>query len=284
MRSWRQKGLTLIEALVAMALTVVLGVLIWQFIASSLGAHRKGQLSRSAQAGCREMVSLMVGELRSASIPSLSTAVPSTPVFWPGVWGATQENGSLGAFYPRAESTVDGNLMDQVTNRLFYVRAAENVDDTNLDPLARYALVELLVPESNPGTIERRLHSLQGASSLLQLQTMQGADNAPHQGWLLDTTAVSNLAPPTTPDIIYDAGPDSRIAFRVSHLQFQPASDPGRTRFPEPFDPGVFRVEVAVAYDPQLSSAVNQPWPAPEQWSTLRSEVTELRIPSVRTN
>jgi hypothetical protein len=283
MRARYRRGLTLAEGIVALGLTVVMGVLIWKFIASSLGAHRKGQLSRSAQAGTREMISLLTSELRSASVPPLTSPTASTPVFWPGVWGSAQEGGDLGTFYPREESAVDDTTMDRVTNRLFYVRTADNPDETNMDPLASYALVELLVPETNPGMIERRVHSL-AASPLLVAQSVQGADNAPRQGWALDTDEVTNLTPPANPDMIYDAGPDSRVAFRISHLQFEPAADPGRTRNPEIFDPAVFRIEVAVAYDPQLSSAVNQPWPTAEQWDTLRSEVTELRIPSVRSN
>lgn len=277
----RPAGVTLAEGLVALALTVVMGVLIWQFIASSLGAHRKGQLSRSAQAGTREMIRLLVGELRSASIPPLTAPNPTTPVFWPGVWGPAQETANLGAFYPREEITAGGQVYDQATNRVFYVRTAENADENDLDPLARYALVQLLVPEGSPGVIERRVHSLKG-NTLLTRASAQGADNATHDAWILDSSALAGLAAPEQPDVIYDAGPDSRVAFRVSHLRWEPPSDPGRTRNPEPFDPGVFRIEVAVAFDPQLSSAVNIPWPAQEQWDTVRSEVTELRIPSVR--
>jgi hypothetical protein len=273
--------LTLAEALVAVALTVVMGVMIWQFIASSLGAHRKGQLGRSAQAGTREMIGLLTGELRSASVPPLTSPTAASPVFWPGVWGPDQEPGTLGDFYPRQEVSSDGQSSDQVTNRLFYVRAASNPDENDLDPLSRYALVELLVPESNPGRLERRIHSMKGLA-LLTRQGVQGADNGTHQGWILDTAAVRNLTDPGSPDVIYDAGPDSRIAFRVSHLRWEPPSDPGRTRNPEPFDPGMFRVEAVVAFDPQLTSAVNRPWPIQEEWNTMRSEVTELRIPSVR--
>lgn len=280
----RSRGLTMAEALVALFLTVVMGVLIWKFIASSLGAHRKGQLTRSAQAGCRDTISLLVGELRSTSIPPLASPTVTSPVFWPGPWGATQEGTELGgAFYPREESSADGQQRDISTNRLLYVRTIDNADSADLDPLAPYALVELLVPESSPGKIERRVHPLKG-TNLVAVKSVQGADGGPHQAWGIDTVALLALTPPTTPDCVYDAGPDSRVAFRVSHLSFEPANDPGRTRHPEPFDPGTFRIEVAVAYDPQLSSAVNVPWPAQEQWNTLRNETTELRIPSVRSN
>lgn len=282
MRGKGQRGLTLIEGLVAAALAVVLGVLVWQFISSSLGAHRKGQLSRSAQAGTRDMLGLLVGELRSASIPPLTSPSSNSPVFWPGVWGGSQEEGELGSFYPRDEETVGETAMDRVTNRLFYVRAADNPDESELDPLARFALVELLVTPENPGCLERRVHRLHSGASLLHRQSVTGADGTARQGWVLDTTALSSLAAPERADIVYDAGPDSRVAFRVSHPVFEPPSDPGRTRNPELFDPGVFRIEVAVAYDPQISSAVEQPWPEVEQWHTLRSESTELRIPTVR--
>ena len=277
-----ERGLTLAETLVALFLTVVMGVLIWKFISSGLGAHRKGTLSRSAQAGCRETISLLVGELRSASIPPLASPTVTSPVFWPGPWGANQEGTTLGVFYPREESTPPESR-DTATNRLLYVRTAQNADPADLDPLAPYALVELLIPENNPGKIERRVHPLKG-NSLLVTRSVQGADNTPHQAWVVDAAALEGLSPPTSPDIVYDAGPDSRVAFRISHLDFKPPSDPGRTRYPEIFDPGTFRIEVAVAYDPQLTSAVNVPWPAQEQWDTLRNETTELRIPSVRSD
>jgi hypothetical protein len=280
----RSRGLTLIEAIIAAALAVVLGFLMLQFIKSSLGAHRKGQLGRTAQAGTRNLVGLLVSELRSASVPPLTSPVTDTPVFWPGVWGPTQESASLGAFYPREELDEAGKKRDLATNRLFYVRAADNSDSTNMDPLAHYALVELLVPDTAPGRIERRVHPLTGLPQLLQAATVQGADNTNHQGWVLDGATVAALPAPTAPDVLFDGGPDSRVAFRVSHLQFEPPSDPGRTRYPEIYDPGVFRIEVAVAFDPELSSAVNQPWPAADQWEVLRNETTELRIPSVRSN
>lgn len=280
-RPW---GLTLIEGIVAAALAVVLGFLILQFISSSLGAHRKGQLSRTAQAGTRTLVGLLVSELRSASVPPISSPTTTSPVLFPGIWGGQQEPGNLGDFYPREEVEEDGHRRDLVTNRVFYVRAADNSDSANLDPLAQYALVELLVPESNPGVVERRVHSLTSAPSLLTVGDVEGADKAPRRGWMLDLTTIAGLTPPTTPDIVFDAGSDSRVAFRVSHREFDPPSDPGRTRNPEIFDPGTFRIEVAVAFDPQLSSAVNQPWPAQAQWNVLRTETTELLIPAVRSN
>jgi hypothetical protein len=277
----RPAGLTLAEGIVALGLTVVMGVLIWQFISYSLGAHRKGQLSRTAQAGTRDLISLLVGELRSASVPPLTSPGVSSPVFWPGAWGPEEEASALGEFYPREEVVLEGQEYDQATNRLLLVRTVENPDESDLDPLARYALVELLVPEQNPGRIERRVHNLKGLA-LLHRVSAQGADDAAHDTWALNSAALAGMESPSTPDIVYDAGSDSRVAFRISHVRWRPPSDPGRTRNPEPFDPGVFRIEVAVAYDPELSSAVNLPWPIQEQWNTVRSEVTELRIPSVR--
>lgn len=275
------RGLTLVEGLVAAGLTVVLGVLVWQFIASSLGAHHKGQLSRSAQAGTREMMAILAGELRSASVPPLTSPAASSPVFWPGAWGA-QESGDLGAFYPRLEVSVEDIDVDQATNRLVYVRSAASSDDSNLDPLARYALIELLVPETDPGRLERRVHRLASNHPLLKKETLTGADGAARPVWVLDTTVLAAVTPPDPPDVVYDAGPDSRVAFRVSHALFSPASDPGRTRNPELFEPAVFRIEVAVGYAPTTASASGEPWPLLEQWHTLRSETTELRIPSVR--
>lgn len=285
MRRRRPSGLSLVEALVAGLLALVLGVLIWQFISSSLGAHRKSTLSRMAQSGTRDLIGLMVGELRSASIPPLISPSATTPVFWPGVWGGEQEGELTNAFYPREELAEGDSRRDQVSNRLFYVRVAENPSETDLDPLARYALVELLVPRERPGTVERRVHALSGAvDPLLVRSSVTGADSGARQSWMLATEVAEASEAPETPDVVFDAGPDSRVAFRVSHLEWDPASDPGRTRNPEIFDPGVFRVEVSVAYDPQLSAAVDRPWPTPEQWDTLRTETTELRIPSVRTN
>ncbi len=278
-------GLSLVEGLVAGLLALVLGVLIWKFIASSLGAHRKSTLSRSAQSGTRELIGLLVGELRSAAVPPLVSPSVSTPVFWPGVWGRAQEGEGLGDFFPREETVEGESRWDLSSNRVLYVRVVDNPSETTLDPLARYALVELLVPEERPGTVERRVHTLTDLGrQLLQVQSVQGADSATRRSWLLSPETLLGAEAPETPDTVFDAGPDSRVAFRISHRDWTPPSDPGRTRNPEIFDPAVFRVEVVVAYEPQLSTAVNVPWPVPEQWDTLRQETTELRIPSVRGN
>lgn len=274
------RGLTLLEGLVAAGLAVVLGVVVWQLLASGLRAHSKGQWSRQAQAGTRELVSLLVSELRSSSVPPLTAPTSSTPVFWPGAWGPSHEPGSFGTFYPRQE--VDSE--DRSVNRLLYVRVAQNASAEETHPLARYALVELLVPEQQPNRLERRVYALSELPSPLKVVEVQGADGGRRRAWVVDVAQLLERRPPEQPDILYDAGPGGRVAFRVAHRQFAPASDPGRTRNPELFDPGVFALEAVVALQPRDPSARSKPWPEAADWDIWRTERTELKIPSVRWN
>ena len=273
-------GLSLIEGVVAGSLAVVIGFLLLQLVQSSLAAHRKGQLNRSSQAGARSLLSILVSELRSASVPPLPSPAVTTPIYWPGVWGGEFEGDSLGSFYPR--ETVGDPEFDQSSNRLLYVRAADN-DVSNLDPLAGYALAEMIVPEGRPAALERRLHVLTG-SEVLRVGEVRGADGAVRRAWLLNAPILEALTAPVQPDIVFDAGADSRIAIRVSHPRYEPSGDPGRTRNPELFDPGSFRIEVAVAHGARVSTAVSEVWLRNEEWESCRTETTELRIPSVRSS
>jgi len=285
MRRSRQ-GLTLTEAIVAATLAVVLGLLMLKLLTSGLGAHRKGAESRDAQSGVRNVISLLVAELRSATPPPLASPLVVTPVFWPGVWGSEQELSSPSGFYLREERPVgeEDEELDVATNRLVYVRAREDEVDPEGGPLAPFALVELLVPEDRPHQIERRIHSLEGLNVPLLKREVSGADETEREGWLLDMDTLLALPAPENPDILYDAGPDARVAFRVSHRTFAPIGDPGRTRYPQLFEPGVFRVEVAVAVNRLKDSSALQAWPEKADWSTVREDGTELRIPSVRQN
>ncbi len=281
-------AITLAEAIIASALAVVLGFLMLQFISSTFGAHRKGTLSRSAQSGTRALLAIFVSELRSASVPPLPSPSATSPVFWPGVWGREAEGGPAAeSFYPRLEVSDSGAGLprDTATNRLFYVRSAQLGDPTgaSLDPLQGYALVELLVPQDRPGVLERRLHPMAGVTNLgFSVKNVKGADGLQRPAWVLDLDALSGADEPASPDILYDAGTDAQIGFRVSHLQFAPPSDPGRTRNPEIFDPAVFRIEVVVALDAQKPEHPLQAWPEKAHWDTHRTEETEVKIPSVR--
>lgn len=279
-RPRRQRwGLTLLEGVVAAALAVVLGLVLLHFIRTSLAAHRKGQLSRAAQAGTRELVAFLVSELRSSSVPPLTPAV-SSPVYWPGVWGPDSEGAELGSYYPR-EITSEPER-DESSHRMLYVRTAEG-NSFGADPLDGYALTELLVTEARPGAVERRVHKMAG-SGLLKTIPVKGADSLTRPGWVLDSAAFLALPAPARPDLVFDAGPDSRVGFRVSHPRYEPPSDPGRTRNPELYDPGTFRFEVVVAYGPRQSAAFETAWPKDEDWNVRRTETTEIRIPSVRSS
>lgn len=255
-------------------------------ISSGLSAHKKGTQSRDAESGVRNVLSMLVAELRSASVPPLSEPLVVTPVFWPGVWGGEQEPGSGDPFYLRELKAVgDGDEeRDLATNRVVYIRAMESDPEPDDGPLDRFALVELLVPKDSPGVIERRVHPVVALDGALVKEQVEGADGAEREGWILDHSFLQSQTAPENPDIIYDAGKNARVTFRVSHRTFQPASDPGRTRYPQLFDPGVFRVEVAVAVGADGVEAYTTAWPRKEDWSTLREETTELKIPSVRQN
>lgn len=276
MRPHHKRGVTLAEALVAVTLAVVLGVLIVQLITSGVGAHRKGNETRTAQAGARSLVGLLVGELRSAVAAPFAQQEAMSPVLWPGVWGAQQEGSPAQSFFLREEiSSADGDW-DLSHNRVFYVRSRDTA--TGGDPLDAYALVELRVPLDKPHVLERRVYPLTGIDAPVSLKDMEGADGATQPQWVLDLDRL----PVRNPEVVFESGADSRIAFRVSHREFEPVGDPGRTRFPQLFDPGVFKVEVAVAIGSQGHPLLA--WPAQSQWSTWRGETTELRIPSVRSN
>lgn len=275
--------MTVTEALVGGAIALALGVVMVRMLSAGLGTHGKAVQSRDAEAGVRNLLGQLVAELRSAAVPPLSDPATSTPVFWPGVWGAEQELANLGPFYPREERLLDDGVEgDTATNRLLYVRVSESVGESAASPLDGFVLVELLVPEERPSVLERRIHSLN--STLLQRRTVTTASGSSQPGWVLDPAQLQSYSSPGEPDILYDAGPGSRVALRVSHRTFKPVSDPGRTRYPDLFDPGAFKLEVAVALQPKSEAAALEPWPDKTQWSTLREETTEIRIPAVRQN
>lgn len=280
----RTRGLTLAETIVAIVLALLLGILMLKLLISGLGAHSKGAESRDAQAGVRNLVSLLVAELRSSSVPPLAEPLVISPVFLPGVWGGDQEPAGVSEFYPRAQvgdaSTPEGT--DEVTNRVVYVRTKENLGASDQGPLDPFVLVELFVPQERPWLVERRFHKLDGLDSLMKKERVQGADGQEREAWVLDLPALEALETEGPSDILFDAGPEARVAFRVSHAVFQPVSDPGRTRYPELFEPGVFRLAVAVAIRPKSESATQKPWPDVKDWSTMREESTEIRIPVVR--
>lgn len=279
------RGITLTEALLGGALALFLGVVMVRLISSGLSTHSKGSQTRDAQAGVRNVVGLLVAELRSAAVPPLAEPLVVTPVFWPGVWGAAQEISPSDPFYLRETSALEGDLeQDLASNRLVFVRASENVSETASSPLEQFALVELLVPKDRPNVIERRVHSLASLNAALEKGQVEGADGTQRSAWLLNLSTLDAVEASPNPDILYDAGTDARVAFRVSHRSFEPVSDPGRTRYPQLFDPGVFKVEVAVGIEANEGEAVPSSWPEPADWSTLREETTELRIPAVRQN
>lgn len=283
MRSARLRGLTLAEGLVASTLALLLGIVMVKMISSGLSAHRKGTETRDAQAGTRNVMGQLVAELRSAAVPPLTEPLVVTPIFWPGVWGAAQEQPSADPFYPREKQEVGELELDIATNRVVYVRMAESEPLPDDGPLDRFALVELLVPKDFPNQIERRVHPVTAQDGALIRAEVEGADGVVRNGWILDL-AFLDAQEAGEPDIIFDAGKDARVTFRVGHRTFEPASDPGRTRYPQIFNPGVFRVDVAVAIGSNGTEAFTTAWPENEQWSTLREETTELKIPSVRQN
>lgn len=273
----RRRGVTLAEALIAITLAVILGVLLVQLISSGVGAHRKGTQTRNAQSGTRNLVSLVTSELRSSVAAPMPQRPAISPVFWPGSWGAAQEGTPTEPFYLRDEVDLDGVQWDRSHNRLLYIRSNEQAA-TGVDPLEAYALVELRVPVAAPNLLERRIYPLTGAQSPLVLRDIKGADDATRQEWVLDLDRLSAQ----DPEVLFDSGTDSRIALRVSHRLFEPPGDPGRTRFPQLFDPSAFQIEAAVAVG--SGGQPLKPWPLKAEWETWRGETSEIRIPSVRSN
>lgn len=284
-----RRGMTLIELLVACGLAVVLGSVAFNFIAHSVETHRRSQLGRLAQGGVRDLGGILVAELRSASPPPYAGFVAS-PVFWPGIWGATLEGVTLNNFYPREElvDPDDSDLkVDRVSNRLLYVRRDEKASSSLTgDPLAGYRLVEIFVPKDHPNVVERRQHDIYPtAASALQEMSIEGADNNAHAAWVIDVAKVGAEPPVLSDDkkdIVFDAGEGARVAFRVSHKTLVPVGDPGRVLNPEFFDPAVFLIEVTVAYNDLKPEDPMEVYPKQERWQVLRAESTELRIPAAR--
>lgn len=256
-----------------------------QLISSGLGAHRKGSETRAAQAGVRQTLNLLVSELRSAAPPPLTAPVPLSPVFWPDVWGGEQAPGQWShPHYSRVEQTDEHGVdWDRATNRLLYVRYHKGQEDVpSNDPLRDYRLVELFVPWERPNTLVRRVHRLDRDTSLFTRTTVKGADGGQRAAWQVPPDVVEGLVGDGADDVIFEAGPEAQLAFRVSHRVFEPFQDPGRTRFPQLFDPALFQVQVAVGIGSRSSDL--EPWPSAESWETYREDVTEVRLPAVRSN
>lgn len=284
MRLEGQRGMTVLEILIACGLLVVLGVVMTNLIRSGLGAHTKGTEIRDAQSGARNVLSILVAELRSAVVPPLSDPSVSTPVFWPGAWGADSEFAYDGELQQRVTLTAEeGSEVDSATNRVLYVRSVDDETDPGDGPLAQFALVELIIPDEAPNTLERRVYPLATNDGILKRKSAKGADGTTSNRWMVDNAAL-HAGSMSDREVLFDVGSTARLAFEVSHRSFEPVSDPGRTRFPELFDPGVFKIDVVVAVRPSESDAVLMPWPVKEQWTTHAQEKTELRIPGVRHN
>ena len=144
--------------------------------------------------------------------------------------------------------------------------------------------MELFVPKDRPHQIERRIHALVGSTVPMLVRNVNGADRKSRRAWSFEPSPLDSERPVENPDVVFDSGSGTRVAFKVSHRTFRPQADPGRTRYPQLFDPGVFKVEVAVAIDKSDETVELHSWPSKENWETLREEMTELRIPSVRQN
>ena len=276
----RNRGLSVAELLVASVVALLLLGVMFGLLRQGIGAHEKGSQSRRCQAGVRRVMAILTAELRSSSTPPLSSPTADSPVFWPSVWGSQQEVSDFGRFYPREQTPLDnGDEWDRATNRFFFVRRSDDSPAPN-DPLSSHVLVEFLVSESNPGALERRVHPLTSDQGFLIRQSIEGADGRPRQAWLLSSGDLPSA--PDEPEVVFDAGPESQVAFRIAHQTHKPSGDPGRTRFPQLFEPGVFRIEVSVSMGKTQPEAVLLPWAKAEDWETYRTEDTEIRIPSVR--
>lgn len=279
-------GLTLAEVTVASLLAIILGVLVVQLIASGLGAHRRGTEARTAQAGVRQVLSLLVSELRSAASPPLTSPVPLSPVFWPDSWGPEQASGSFGGHYPRllVVAETSGEDWDQATNKVVYVRGLASPPEDSFSALSQSVLVELSVSQERPSSLERRILRLDQHPNLLVSRSVEGADGRSIPAWQLEVSALTALTASLVAETIFDAGADAQLGFRVSHREFEPSSDPGRSRFPERFDPGLFRIQVGLGLSAHNREAPLQTWPEKTAWQTHREEETDVRIPSVRAN
>ncbi|MCA9797480.1 MAG: prepilin-type N-terminal cleavage/methylation domain-containing protein, partial [Candidatus Eremiobacteraeota bacterium] len=191
MEPLRKRAFTLIEAVVAAALLVILGTVIWQLLSFGIRAHGKGEAHRLAQSNARQILDLLTSEMRSAVALPVATPTLKSAVLWPDPWG-TQGGVSFNptTFYGRVEQnegTTNPILYDEVNNRVIFSRAGRQTGDqafTSID-LGDYVYVEYVVPETARNTLVRNVYTTQGLTALAT-NNINDAQGDSSLEWLVD--------------------------------------------------------------------------------------------------
>lgn len=156
-----KRAFTLIETLVAAALLVILGTVIWQLLAFGIRAHRKGEATRSAQAYARQVVETVTAEVRSSvALPVISPFMYSG-VLYPDPWGAAV-GFSPASHFSRTTEVINSINWDVATNRLVFTRARRGVDESDFNPgdITNYIYVEYVVPADEPNVLLRNVYTI----------------------------------------------------------------------------------------------------------------------------
>lgn len=289
MEPLRKRAFTLIEAVVAAALLVILGTVIWQLLSFGIRAHGKGEAHRLAQSNARQILDLLTSELRSAVVLPVATPTLKSAVLWPDPWG-TQGGVAFdpATFYPRVEQnegTTNPVLYDQVSNRVIFSRAGRQTGDqtfTSID-LADYVYVEYLVPETARHTLVRNVYTTQGLTALAT-QNINDAQGDSNLEWLVEPGYFDGQTNLQAREVVAELNdPTDRINFRVMHPRYENPADAAGTIDPELFDPRVFKVEVQVGVGPTDQQVDGQDFGPGDTYNGYEKLDGQVRVQSAET-
>lgn len=244
-RRCRQRGWTLIEAVVASALFLVIGLIIATLFKSALQNAEKGKLDADAQALARGALKRMKDELGQAlRIPH------QNPVGSPVLRPSTAASGSY--------------------NDLLFFVPAVNLDALDPSNYNSYRLIRYYVPAATPNRLRRAVYAVSANTFLgtpLNYAANEGAPGgaptsptlyspmatpaiAAGQGthWFVNTANIpaavfGATTAPYEEDIVTLAGARDVMAFTVTHAA---VATPANDSFQANYDRLTFRIEVQV--------------------------------------
>lgn len=284
----RRFGFTLIEAVLSGLLFTILAVIVWQAISFGIRAHRTGEAVRVSQATARQAVDILTSEIRSAVLLPIPDPPLSSSVLWPDPWG----NQAGVAFAPAElylREEVPGNegafQIDRVRNRLILSRAGRQVQDQDFNPnlISDHVLVEYLVPEETPHQLVRNVYRLEAIAGIT-LTDVTDAQGEVSQQWVVDPSLFDGGGVlESSQPVIELADTEDRIEFTVSHRTYEVPTDPGRTIYPEIFDPQVFTVTVEVGVGLEQPGGGPRPFEPEDNWLATSQQESQVRVQSAQT-
>ena len=220
----RKRGFTILELLVAATLFISLTAMAAYWIVSGLRAQEFDKSVRDAQTVCRDVLTRLTAEMRTATtLPVVSvvgTGQMPSGVLYPDPYGTVTS--SFGGIYTLGSTEADGHFAD---NRVIFARPATTTAGGYFDPsdLNSYVYVEWMIPENpeHPGTpwnrIYRRVHTV-GTSTAGHGQVSGG-----HWGivasYFINGTGLKGSKEDSWLVARLD-GPEDLIQFRVQHPAF----------------------------------------------------------------